>query len=929
MANRYWVGGTATWDGTAGSKWATTSGGAGGAAVPTSADDVFFDANSGTGTITTSGSRDCRSFTCTGFTGTWAGTATPVLSIGDASGGAFVLGSGMTVAFAGTVTLFSSSTNGGAGWTFNTNGKTLPGALYINGSGGKWVLGGAMTVMGNITHDRGTFDTAGFAVNANLYNANQTTQARTLTLASSIVTLGSITAPWNVNPTGFTMTANTGTVICTGANNNFATQSSFDYNGLSVQQNATGTCVLGGSGTITLANYTRTGGAAYSALSMQVDLTLTNAITLNGNSNTNRLHLQSAVFGTLRTITMANAWQTVTATYLNVEDIAASGNADWNLAAITGNSGDCGGNSGITFTTPATQTWQGTTGGSWSNAAKWTSRVPLPQDDVIVNAAFSASQTITADMPRSGKNVDFTGVAGSPALTVSTTANWGVSGSLTLAAGLGTVTLTGAIYIRAHGNVSAFTGGKTLNGVFGIYTTGTCDLGDAVTCTGQFQMLAGILNTNSYSITCLLFNGYALLTNVGVSLELGSSTVTITDTASSGLFFIAGTLIHGANATIVIATAWAANRDFGGFSTTVAGSTLPKLVYTVGDSPGSLTIITSTGYGMDFGGMEIGPGHKIIIDSESDISVATGRLNANGETRDYVHLAATGAYLSIPDSSALDITGDIDLRVDLLLDNWANGVERHICGKWTGSNQSYFLNVATDGKLTLYWSTTGSNALSATSTVATGFAARARRWIRATIDVNDGSGNRIVKFYTSTDGTNWTQLGSTITTAGTTSVFSGSSEFTIGALGGGGGTVPVGYYYRTVLRNGYDGAGSTVLDVDLSTQATGQNTFSESSTNAATVTLNGTAQVGDGRVEIVSSTPGTRAHLDIAGAVASYVRLTDIDSDDLGGVNYAANSADGGNNLGWIFTVPPTRGFGLPIGANIPPAGAVSYGGET
>ena len=42
MADRYWVGGTANWDGTAGTKWATSSGGLGGASVPTSADDVFF-----------------------------------------------------------------------------------------------------------------------------------------------------------------------------------------------------------------------------------------------------------------------------------------------------------------------------------------------------------------------------------------------------------------------------------------------------------------------------------------------------------------------------------------------------------------------------------------------------------------------------------------------------------------------------------------------------------------------------------------------------------------------------------------------------------------------------------------------------------------------------------------------------------------------
>ena len=46
MADRFWVGGSATWDATAGTKWATTTGGGGGAAVPTAADDVRFDGNS-------------------------------------------------------------------------------------------------------------------------------------------------------------------------------------------------------------------------------------------------------------------------------------------------------------------------------------------------------------------------------------------------------------------------------------------------------------------------------------------------------------------------------------------------------------------------------------------------------------------------------------------------------------------------------------------------------------------------------------------------------------------------------------------------------------------------------------------------------------------------------------------------------------------
>jgi hypothetical protein len=50
MADRYWVGGTGSWNST--SRWSTTSGGASGASVPTSVDNVFFDTNSGTGHFT-------------------------------------------------------------------------------------------------------------------------------------------------------------------------------------------------------------------------------------------------------------------------------------------------------------------------------------------------------------------------------------------------------------------------------------------------------------------------------------------------------------------------------------------------------------------------------------------------------------------------------------------------------------------------------------------------------------------------------------------------------------------------------------------------------------------------------------------------------------------------------------------------------------
>jgi hypothetical protein len=71
MAARFWVtGGTGNWNST--SNWSTSSGGASGASVPSSADTAAFDASSGADTVTLDISPDIQTLTCTGFTGTLA-----------------------------------------------------------------------------------------------------------------------------------------------------------------------------------------------------------------------------------------------------------------------------------------------------------------------------------------------------------------------------------------------------------------------------------------------------------------------------------------------------------------------------------------------------------------------------------------------------------------------------------------------------------------------------------------------------------------------------------------------------------------------------------------------------------------------------------------------------------------------------------------
>jgi hypothetical protein len=62
MADRYWVGGTGTWDGSNTANWSTSSGGSGGASVPTSADAVIFNSSSGGATVTISGTVACLTF---------------------------------------------------------------------------------------------------------------------------------------------------------------------------------------------------------------------------------------------------------------------------------------------------------------------------------------------------------------------------------------------------------------------------------------------------------------------------------------------------------------------------------------------------------------------------------------------------------------------------------------------------------------------------------------------------------------------------------------------------------------------------------------------------------------------------------------------------------------------------------------------------
>jgi hypothetical protein len=219
MANRFWVSPiNADWDGTAGVKWSTTSGGLGGAAIPTSSDDVFFDSNSsGVCTIAT-GNTGCLSLDTTGFTGTLAGSDSITVS------GGMTLGSGMTRTYTGQITFDGTGSN-----IITTNGIVLDNVVVLDTTTGTITLGSDLdlgtTTSKFIRLDSGTFTANNFNITLPVF-ASSNSNTRTLNMGSGTWTFSrSFTSLCMDFAVSTNLTINAGTslirVIDSTANDNF------------------------------------------------------------------------------------------------------------------------------------------------------------------------------------------------------------------------------------------------------------------------------------------------------------------------------------------------------------------------------------------------------------------------------------------------------------------------------------------------------------------------------------------------------------------------------------------------------------------------------------------------------------------------------------------------------------------------------------
>ena len=363
MANRYWVGGTGTWDASSTANWSATSNGASGASAPTSVDAVFFDSGSGSGTVTTASGSACAActFNSTGVT--------LVFGANHTASGTFTLTQGAIDLGANklTCTIFNTSNSNTRSIAFGTGSIDLTGnsaVIWTTGTVTNFSYTGTPNI--NATYS-GSTGTRTFSISAS------TTAAQALnfniTAGSDIINVGSAVYK-NLNYTGFTGSGGLGsfcngdltlgagmtTPASTGTLTFSATSGTQNVttNGVTIDRplavDATGSIVafqdaltLGSTRTFRITNGT-----------VELKNGATSTVGAFTTSGTNQKFLKSTVAGSQATLSDASGTNSVS--YLTIQDINATGGATWDAFYSNGNN-DAGNNTGWNFGgTPAVST---------------------------------------------------------------------------------------------------------------------------------------------------------------------------------------------------------------------------------------------------------------------------------------------------------------------------------------------------------------------------------------------------------------------------------------------------------------------------------------------------------------------------------------------------------------------------------------------
>lgn len=186
---------------------------------------------------------------------------------------------------------------------------------------------------------------------------------------------------------------------------------------------------------------------------------------------------------------------------------------------------------------------------------------------------------------------------------------------------------------------------------------------------------------------------------------------------------------------------------------------------------------------------------------------------------------ATAPQATTPDAAVLDITGSIDVRIEVQLANWGDGVAVELCGKYDGTtnNRSWAMLVGSAGELLFRRSADGINVTQFGSTMPIPVPPSGRIALRSTWNAATGS---TVHYTAPSMAGPWTQLGIASTGSGSGSIFNSNAPLTVGDVASLGFGRPQGSVYALQVRNGIDG--TLAANVDFTTPPVGAATFTDS-----------------------------------------------------------------------------------------------------
>ncbi len=538
-STRYWVGGTGNWNDTA--RWSTSSGGASGASLPRSHDDVVFDSLSNATAYTATvnaitGGNRCKALTVAGpLVGNVTLAGSTALFIHD---DITLPATGLTRTYTGAITLSGT----GAGKTITTNGVTLSSTTTINGVGAEWALADALNIgSGAITITNGSFDTADYNFTTTSQIVSNNTNSRTIDFGSSTVSIGGnfTLGTSEGERANLTFTAGTSQINISGQTVTFAGNNQTFYDVSFTGTNNISSSITGAN-TFNNLSFPGKTSSGVSAIPLAANQTINGTLTLSAGTNaTMRTFVQSNTIGTTRTLTCAAV---ASLTDIDFRDITIAGAP----APVSGTRlGDCKGNTGITFDAPKTVyptgsfssanwglgIWSTTQGGSQT-----TNDFPLAQDTVVVTSTVPSSGgtiTINADynigtIDMSARTTDTMTLACS--VDPSIHGNW-INGTGVTLSGTGTITFAG------RGSQTITSAGKTFTQSFTIDTpSGSVTLQDAFETdrsnASALTLRSGTFDANGYNVTISGSTG-------GVNLD--DTTTTRTLAVGSGTWTIAGT----------------------------------------------------------------------------------------------------------------------------------------------------------------------------------------------------------------------------------------------------------------------------------------------------------------------------------------------------------------------------------------------------